>query len=246
MHIISPDGASPPGFVDSGPVWPPGMVSAADRERFARYAEARAFYDGAQWLGRRRRGEIRLTVNYARALVRKIASYVFSAPVTFSVPAPTPEEAEAASRAERALALVAADLDLARLDVELAIESAILGDAALKVTWDTAERTPVVAAVDPAGLVVHAAPDNPRRIEQVSQCYGLTGAAAQRLFGGQPGGIPSIPTGSTRWSRPGPPPGGGRRSPGSPSGTRRIPTAGFRTSSSPTTLARPPSGATRT
>src|SRR5215207_6507077 len=87
MHIISPDGASPPGFVESGPVWPPGMVSAADRERFARYAEARAFYDGAQWLGRRRRGEIRLTVNYARALVRKIASYVFSAPVTFSVPA---------------------------------------------------------------------------------------------------------------------------------------------------------------
>lgn len=187
MHIISPDGATPPGFVDSGPVWPPGMVSAADRERFARYAEARAFYDGAQWLGRRRRGEIRLTVNYARALVRKIASYVFSAPVPFSVPAPSPEQAVAAARAERMLALVAADLDLARLDVELAIESAILGDAALKVTWDTAERTPVVAAVDPAGLVVHAAPDNPRRIEEVSQCYGLTGAAAQRLFGDQSG-----------------------------------------------------------
>ncbi len=184
MHIISPDGAAPPGLADSGPVWPPGMVSAADRERFARYAEARAFYDGAQWLGRRRRGEIRLTVNYARALVRKIASYVFSAPVTFSVPAPAPEVAEAASRAERALAQAAADLDLARLDVELAIESAILGDAALKVTWDAAERSPVVAAVDPAGLVVHAAPDNPRRIEEVSQCYGLTGAAAHRLFGG--------------------------------------------------------------
>jgi hypothetical protein len=163
------------------------MVSAADRERFARYAEARAFYDGAQWLGRRRRGEIRLTVNYARALVRKVASYVFSAPPTFSVPSPAPELAGAAERAERALAQTAGDLDLARLDVELAIESAILGDAALKVTWDAVERTPVVAAVDPAGLVVLAAPDNPRRVEEVSQCYGLTGAAALRLFGGQPG-----------------------------------------------------------
>ncbi len=56
-----------------------------DRARLARYAEALAFYEGDQWTGRRVRGETRLTFNYARALVRKVASYVFSGPVTFSV-----------------------------------------------------------------------------------------------------------------------------------------------------------------
>ena len=36
--------------------WPPGLLTPADRERFARYAEALCFYEGAQWLGRPRRG----------------------------------------------------------------------------------------------------------------------------------------------------------------------------------------------
>ena len=36
--------------------WPAGIASAADRERFALYAEALGFYQGEQWLGRPRRG----------------------------------------------------------------------------------------------------------------------------------------------------------------------------------------------
>src|SRR5262249_14510616 len=42
----------------------PGIACPADRERFARYAEAHSFYIGEQWLGKRRRGETRLIVNY--------------------------------------------------------------------------------------------------------------------------------------------------------------------------------------
>ena len=53
----------------------------------------------------------------------------------------------AANRAERALAETIAANDLARLDVELCIEASVLGDAALKVTWDATDRTPIVAAV---------------------------------------------------------------------------------------------------
>ena len=53
--------------------WPPAILSSDDRLRFARYAEARDFFEGAQWLGRPRRGETRLTFNYARAVVRKTA-----------------------------------------------------------------------------------------------------------------------------------------------------------------------------
>src|SRR4051794_28538200 len=98
---------------------PGGKVPAEDRERFARYAEARAFYGGEQWLGRRKRGEPRLTMNYARALLRKVASYVFPAPVTFTIQPqaasskPQADGDETANRAERALAEAIAAEDLA-------------------------------------------------------------------------------------------------------------------------------------
>ena len=161
--------------------WPPGLLSAEDRARFARYAEALAFYEGAQWLGRPRRSEARLTFNYARAVVRKTAAYVFPAPATFTVPAHGDEAA--ANAAERALAVLIAELDLARLDVELGIESSALGDAAVKVTWDAALGRPEVAPVDPATLVVTTAPDNPRRMRSLTQVYALAEADAIALFG---------------------------------------------------------------
>src|SRR5687768_18603586 len=59
-----------------------------DRARMARYTELRDFYDGTQWLGKRRRGETRLVVNYGRALVRKVVSYALPDPVGFEVPPP--------------------------------------------------------------------------------------------------------------------------------------------------------------
>jgi hypothetical protein len=130
--------------------WPPGVLDAEDRARFARYAEALAFYEGGQWLGRSRRGETRLTFNYARAVVRKTAAYVYPAPVTFTIPAEGDEAV--ANAAEQSLSALVADLDLARLDVELCIEASVLGDAAVKVTWDAALGRPEVAPVDPATL----------------------------------------------------------------------------------------------
>ncbi len=161
--------------------WPPHTLSGEDRLRFARYSEALAFYDGAQWLGRPRRGESRLTFNYARAVVRKTAAYVFPSPVTFTVPAAGDEAA--ANFAERALADLLAELDLARLDVDLCIEAATRGDAAVKVTWDAARGRPEVAQVDPATLAVTTAPDNPRRLRTLTQLYALTEADAAALFG---------------------------------------------------------------
>src|SRR5215208_4516003 len=59
-----------------------------DRLRLSRYRELRDFYDGTQWLGKPRRGEKRLVVNYARALVRKVVSYALPDPVGFEVPPP--------------------------------------------------------------------------------------------------------------------------------------------------------------
>jgi hypothetical protein len=168
--------------------WPPGVLTAEDRARFARYAEALDFLEGAQWLGRPRRGETRLTFNYARAVVRKTAAYVFPAPVTFTVPASGASEDPAANAAERALAALAAELDLARLDVDCCIEASTLGDAAVKVTWDAARGRPEVAPVDPATLAVTTAPDNPRRLRALTQVYALAEEDAVALFA-LPGGV---------------------------------------------------------
>jgi hypothetical protein len=168
-------------------------VPPTDQARLARYAEMLAFYEGAQWVGRRQRGETRLTFNYARTLVRKVASYVFPGPVTFSVTEKGSEgetpSADAANRAELALNALVAQLDLAAMDVELCIDASVLGDAALKVTWDAALAQAAVAAVDPATLTASPAPDNPRRMRQMTQRYGLTGEGIAELFGALPTGI---------------------------------------------------------
>ena len=159
-----------------------GFFSDADQDRQRRYAEALGFYEGGQWQGRAQRGEVRLTVNYARALVRKVASYVCAGPVTFSVPAEA-RLGEAANRAELALAEVVANNDLDWLDAELCTRAGVLGDAAVKVTWDPRAAAPVVTAVDPGTLSIRTAPDRPRHILEVTQSYHLTVAEAVALFG---------------------------------------------------------------
>src|SRR6476469_10793143 len=98
-------------------------ASPQDQARFARYAEATAFHEGDQWTTRRLRGETRLTMNYARSLVRKVASYVFPDPVAFSVPAAGREDL--GNLAENLLAAAIEENDLARLDVALCINAAV-------------------------------------------------------------------------------------------------------------------------
>jgi len=167
--------------------WPAGVLAASDHARFARYAEALAFVDGAQWLGRPRRGDTRLTVNYARAVVRKTAAYVFPAPVSFTIPARGDDQI--ANAAERELTALCAELDLNQLDVQLCIAASIAGDAAVKVTWDAAAQRPEVAPVDPATLAISTAPDNPWRMRTVTQVYALAERDAVSLFQLDPSGL---------------------------------------------------------
>jgi hypothetical protein len=89
----------------------------------------------------------------------------------------------AARRAELALADVIATNDLARLDVALCVESSVLGDAALKVTWDAVAARPVVAAVDPATLTAIWRPDNPRQVVEIRHTYRLPGDAVATALG---------------------------------------------------------------
>jgi hypothetical protein len=179
------DPIPPPSLPDHS-VWPRGVRSPEDDARVAAYAAALAFYQGAQWTDRPRRGELRLVFNYARTLIRKSASYVFPGPVSFSA-ITDPATREAGNRAEHLLATLASELDFARLDLALAIDAAVLGDAAVKVTWNAPPAgvgtgQPRVVAVDPAALIAHWAPDNPRQLETIFHAYALTGVQVRRLF----------------------------------------------------------------
>jgi len=149
--------------------------SAADRARWARYRDYLAFWEGRQWTDRARPGETRLTLNYARALVRKVTSVLFSRPVRYSVP-------ESAA-AERYLARLAREDDWAGLDDAAALDAAVLGDAAFKVTWDAARRRPRVTPIDPAQLVAATRPDDAREVVAVAHEYRLEPAALEAVFG---------------------------------------------------------------
>jgi hypothetical protein len=134
---------------DDGWQWPP-----EDGVRRARYADYRALYAGEQWQGRPRPGEKRLTVNYCRAFINKVASYLMG-----KAPQVRVEGASATSDAGRALLAVEYYLsevatfnNLAAVDLDTAISAATLGDGAFTVRWDAAAGLPRVTAVDPAGL----------------------------------------------------------------------------------------------
>ena len=206
MVLTTPPPQSPPAPTDP---------FARDRTRLARYRELRDFYDGVQWLGRPRRHETRLVVNYARALVRKVVSYALPAPVGFSVPAPvlaggmedggrkTDEGGSAegadllqarqraseaqANRVEQLLAELLDELDADRLDFALAIDAAVLGDGVIKVTWDVAAGRPRLTAVDPATLLAWWSPDTPTEAAKFAQHYALPGQAIASLGWARPG-----------------------------------------------------------
>lgn len=162
--------------------WPEGILTPADEARFGGYEEALAFFQGDQWRETPRRGDPpQLVFNYARTVIRKTASYVFPAPVGVSV-VPEGGELEVANRAERRLAALWDALDLTRLDIALTVDSAVFGDAAMKVTWNHAAGRPGVVAVDPGTLIARWAPDNPRAVEAMTQGYALTGREIGRVF----------------------------------------------------------------
>ena len=68
----------------------------------------------------------------------------------------------------------------------------MLGDAAVKVTWDARLARPVVVAVEPDGLTVGTAGDDPRRVDRLAHGYWLMGEQLEpvlgaRIDGWQPG-----------------------------------------------------------
>ena len=153
----------------------PQQIERLDADRFRAYSENLSFYAGAQWPGRTRRKERRLTFNYARSFIDKITSYLM-ADIGFSIdPIDTSEDsARRAEEATRALAAVYRDNDLQQLDFDTELDAAVLGDGAYKVTWDAEEERVRVSAPDVQGIFVWWVGDDVNRIWRVASRYKLS------------------------------------------------------------------------
>ena len=153
----------------------PIQLRRRDEDRLRRYRENLDFYEGRQWLGRARRGERRLTFNYAKAFVDKVTSYLLNGN-SIQVEARDGDTATGRDRArtaERALREVEANNALAQLDFETELDCAVLGDAAFKVVWDASESAVRISAPDVQGVYAWRQPDDQSRVVAVASQYRL-------------------------------------------------------------------------
>ncbi|MCK9487550.1 MAG: phage portal protein [Dehalococcoidia bacterium] len=146
------------------------MLAQRDTDRLRRYREYLDYYEGRRGAPPRRGRERALVFNYARSIVEKGASYL----VTDHRPEVTAADSDAvAAEAERVLAETWDANDLARLDIETEVDTAVLGDGAYKVTWSQEEQRVVVSAPDVQGLHAWWAGDDVRRLWRVAARYTL-------------------------------------------------------------------------
>ncbi len=154
----------------------PARLRRMDEDRLRRYAQNLAFYEGDQWPGRARRGERRLTFNYARTFVDKVTSYLLNG-LSVEMEASdgdTPAGRDRARATERVLREVETANALSQLDFETELDCAVLGDAAYKVTWDAEAKQVRVSAPDVQGIFAWRQPDDPSRIVAVASQYAMT------------------------------------------------------------------------
>jgi len=163
------------------------QLTHCDIDRIRGYKELLDFYHGQHWEGRERRGEKRLTFNYAKVFIDKVTSYLMSG-INFAVDAvEDSDEARArAQRAEQALYQVYEDNNLEQLDLETEIDCAILGDACYKVIWDAQAKRVRITAPDIQGIYAWWLGDDISWVWRVASKYSLSAEEAELLYGVKP------------------------------------------------------------
>ncbi len=161
----------------------PAELARRDTDRLRGYKELLDFYHGVHWEGRERRGEKRLTFNYAKVFIDKVTSYLMSG-TTFAVePVEDSDEARArAQKAEAALYQVYEANNLEQLDFETEIDCAILGDACYKVIWNQETRSVRITAPDVQGIYVWWVGDDTSRVWRIASKYNLTADMVGSLY----------------------------------------------------------------
>jgi len=161
----------------------PKQLIQRDIDRIRRYKELLDFYQGKHWEGRDRRGEKRLTFNYAKVFVDKITSYLMSG-INFAVDVvEDSEEARArAKKAEAALYQVYENNNLVQLDLETEIDCAVLGDACYKVIWDQEAGQVRITAPDSNGIYAWWLGDDISRVWRVASKYCISAEETEFLY----------------------------------------------------------------
>ena len=166
----------------------PQQLAQMDRDRLRAYREHLDFYNGLQWPSSRRR-ERRLTFNYVRAFIDKLAAYMTEGMTVTAEPwDASPESRERAQRARAALDAVAESNALAQLDHETEVDASILGDGCYKVTWDPEAETVRITTPDVQGVFAWWVGDDFSRTWRVASRYRLTSEEAEALHGVTPQG----------------------------------------------------------
>jgi hypothetical protein len=193
------------GFPSDSYLMPPMMLSDWQTKnwstnRWSRYQALLDFYRGNQWSEARRPGERRITINYARAFIQKQASYLMGKPIQFELISNSDDQAgdDLAAKCEQALREIWDDNGLALVDYDAAVDAAVLGDGAFKVSLQAARsddplrvagsgevgnRRVCVRSVDVNGLDAGFRDDDLRSLLWVSEQYQLKGAAARATYG---------------------------------------------------------------
>ncbi|MBI4303305.1 MAG: phage portal protein [Chloroflexi bacterium] len=161
----------------------PAELNNRDSDRLRSYRELLDFYHGVHWEGRERRGEKRLTFNYAKVFIDKVTSYLMSG-INFTVePVADSDEARSQARkAEVALTQVYQENNLEQLDFETEIDCAILGDACYKVIWDQEAKRVRVTAPDIQGIHAWWVGDNTSEVWRVASKYSLASDTVESLY----------------------------------------------------------------
>jgi hypothetical protein len=165
------------------------QLARQDLERIKGYKDLLDFYYGRQWEGRERRGERRLTFNYAKVFIEKVTSYLMY-DISFTVDALEDSEKarDSARKAEAAIYQVYADNHLEQLDLETEIDCAVMGDACYKVTWDAVMERVRITAPDVQGIYAWSAGDDVSRVWRVVSKYRLSAEEVGLMYGIKPAG----------------------------------------------------------
>jgi hypothetical protein len=158
----------------------PVLLQRMDEERRTAYQRNLRFYAGEQWSGRARRGERRLTFNYAKALVDKVTGYLLTGSAVQLEGGDTAEGIGLARTAERALRAVERANGLAQLDFETELDCAVLGDGCYRVGWDGVAGRVRVTAPDVQGIFAWRAADDPSEVTAIASRYTLAPGAGKK------------------------------------------------------------------
>lgn len=170
-------------------------LTAADVDRLKRYQGYLDFYNGKQW-ERRRPGRASLVLNYCRAVVDKVVSYLLGDGVNFAVAERDGIPAGAAALAEKLIYRVYDDSNLEAVDGQAATNGGVLGDTVFKVFWDETRGLPRVVSVDPMRFFCSWAEDDLSTLLKAHQIYTLSPEVAADRFGGAfpAGKVPVVET----------------------------------------------------